>query len=135
MNQIGRADGPFNGYARALYEALTGERIEVQFAELQLPESGERAQSAPTGTELSVSTFPNPVQHGQFNIVISGMAETGALKSELFDLNGRRATSKTILTEGAFTMDISDLPSGVYFLKVSNPDHALLYQTKVVIFN
>jgi hypothetical protein len=133
LGQIGRSDGPFTGYARSLYEVLTGERIQVNFAELQEPGSGDREQVAKTETELSVSTFPNPVQNGQLRIVVYGMAATSTLRSELFDLNGRLSSYKLILTDGAIVMDVSNLPSGVYFLKVSNSDNNIQYQTKVVI--
>lgn len=134
LAQIGRTDGPYNGYARALYEVLTAERIEVEFAELEEPGVGERGQTN-SNTELTVSTFPNPVQKGKLNIFVSGLTTTNTLRGELFDLRGRQSAYQPIATDGTFSMDVGSLPSGVYFLKVSNPDNEVLYQTKVVIIN
>lgn len=134
LEQIGRADGSLNGYARSLYEVLTGERIEVNFAEPEGSGGGERGQNAGWREDLTVSTFPNPVRNGRLSIAVSGITSTGTLRSELFDLSGRQSAYQSIVTDGTFSMDVSSLPDGVYFLKVSNTENEVLYQTKVVIF-
>ena len=135
LEQIGRANGPYNGYARALYRVLTGERIEVTFAELEEPEAGERAIDKEIGGGLTISTFPNPVRNGKLSLFVSGLKGTTVLRSILFDARGIQSVHRSVGSNGTFSMDVENLPTGVYFLKVCNAENEVVHQTKVIILD
>ncbi|MEM6770279.1 MAG: T9SS type A sorting domain-containing protein, partial [Bacteroidota bacterium] len=65
---------------------------------------------------LGAEVFPNPVSGGHLSVTIA--KTLGAFASaELFDLTGRSVLRKAVATN-AFTLDVADLPSGIYWLKL-----------------
>ena len=134
LAQIGRAEGPYTGYARSLYEVLTGERIEVHFAELEEAEPREPGQSE-SKIEPTISTFPNPVLNGRLYIEVTGLSASSGLQIALFDIHGRLSAQQPTASDGTHSIDVSRLASGMYLLKVSSSGKEVLYQTKVTILN
>lgn len=135
IRQIGRSGGPLNGYARSLYEVLTGERIDVEFANLEGYESHQRNENAYEGEQMSIFAFPSPVQNGRLNITVSGGETRSVLQSTIFDSRGVQWISEFVTSDGASSLDVSSLPPGIYFFRVCDSRNEVLYQTKVVILD
>ncbi|OYT16310.1 MAG: hypothetical protein B7C24_08390 [Bacteroidetes bacterium 4572_77] len=72
----------------------------------------------------TIAAFPNPSQ-GILQVQMEGASEL-----VIFDQTAK-AVRKTTLEEGVNTLDLSDLPNGVYFLKFKLEDHISL--RKIVI--
>ena len=71
LYSIGTTEGALNGYARSLYEVLTGERIEI---EIPIDWRGsEEITSSWIPTKVSV--FPNPLIDDYFQITIENLGD------------------------------------------------------------
>lgn len=71
-----------------------------------------------------IKVFPNPVK-SNLNVEISGNTESIAL--DLFDVSGKLVMQKSITNE-AISMQIKNLPRGIYFLKVSSSEKTGTYK-------
>jgi hypothetical protein len=130
---VGTSSGSFNGYARSLYEVLTGERIEVE-----IPEVGteERSAVTPSDHDLpAILAYPNPSGNGYFNLQIGRLPQDVTYSASLVDATGRILESITIDTEGAYRIGGEQFTSGVYFLTVKDNSGNSLLQSKLVILN
>ncbi len=69
--------------------------------------------------EISLDLFPNPVAN-ELNVKLSQSIDMPA-HIQLFDQSGKLFYNKdTELLSGQFSINVSDFPSGKYFLKMSN---------------
>lgn len=75
----------------------------------------------------SIKIFPNPATN-ELTIVFSELAELSA-KVELFSIHGKTIITETIYIEQN-KIDISSLPSGLYFITISTPKHT--YTRKIL---
>jgi hypothetical protein len=74
---------------------------------------------------LEVSAFPNPFRD-QVNITLDGLE--GVTTVEVYSINGQQVAITSSWNSGNQTLDLSDLPSGVYVLKVSNGEGLFIDQ-------
>ncbi|MCR4829773.1 MAG: fibronectin type III domain-containing protein [Bacteroidales bacterium] len=67
---------------------------------------------------LNVNIYPNPTSNST-NITLSGV--TGEVTIAIIDMNGRTVRSSTMSCDGdcATTIEVSDLASGAYFVRIS----------------
>ena len=81
----------------------------------------------------SIKLFPNPAD--QFLIVELDNLSGREIIMEIFDLNGKQvisAVEKQIINDNALSVDISDLPAGIFVVKLIVG--AEVYVGKVEIF-
>jgi hypothetical protein len=70
------------------------------------------------GTEgASFSLYPNPT-NGNFTMVQKGQKVYGNVKVEVFNINGVRVLSETMIGEKQRDFRFYDMPVGIYFVKV-----------------
>ncbi len=72
-----------------------------------------------------VSIFPNPVKTN-LNVVISNNTEAIAL--DLFDVSGKLISQKRITNEENMFLQMKNMSSGIYFLKVSSSEKSGTYK-------
>ncbi len=68
------------------------------------------------GNALEATVYPNPV--GSFVTVSFGMLITSDILTSLYDIQGRDITTTNIGPTQSFQLDMSQLASGTYVLKV-----------------
>ncbi|MCR4829774.1 MAG: fibronectin type III domain-containing protein [Bacteroidales bacterium] len=70
---------------------------------------------------LNVNIYPNPASNST-NITLSGV--TGEVTIAIIDMNGRTVRSSTMSCDGdcATTIEVSDLASGAYFVRISGEE-------------
>ncbi|MCI1189332.1 T9SS type A sorting domain-containing protein [Hymenobacter sp. DH14] len=79
----------------------------------------------------AVSVFPNPSNSGQFNLEIHG-ANTATLAVEVTNLLGQRVYTGTAKDNLRTVVDLSNLTSGIYSLKVRNGEEFTMQQISIV---
>ena len=80
--------------------------------------------------ETNFSVYPNPVTNSQFTI--TGLANGGNARIQLFDMSGKLLVNKTRSAENTMTIDIDQsLPTGVYQLQVTQ--NQMQYQSILII--
>lgn len=72
----------------------------------------------------SLSLYPNPVCN-MLNIELSGSLIENV---HLFDLQGRIVGSSMSINDVLATVDVNDIPSGVYFVQVISQDGKIFHQ-------
>lgn len=87
----------------------------------------DRPLSKPKLSSESIQVFPNPAS-GQLYIKLPSELENSWFKVELYDASGRLALQKNI-RDGQ--MDVSDLPVGIYFMKLSSKERVM--HSKILI--
>jgi cytoskeletal protein CcmA (bactofilin family) len=127
-------NGPFDGYARSLYEILTGERIEVNIPNVAArPRSESKVSDNKKNNSEGFAIYPNPSLDGIFNLSISKMPENAIFQASLQDLTGRTLQNLEIRQSGIYQIGTSQLVQGVYLLKVEDSFNTIVYQSKLVI--
>ncbi len=133
LHGVGTTDGAFNGYARALYEVLTGERIEVEIPEVVIEDRGKAVSSKIEFPLISV--YPNPSGNGLFNLQIGQLSQNATYVASLSDATGRLCHFVSMASNGTYSIGNELLPSGLYFLNVKDDSGNRLFQSKLVILN
>ncbi|MBL7730535.1 MAG: fibronectin type III domain-containing protein [Chitinophagaceae bacterium] len=87
-----------------------------------------RGEELITGTEMKVNVFPNPAKN-VLNVNIAG--NTDKKNITVFDVNGKLVISSSA-NQPTTSLDITQLSSGIYFLKVNSLDGKALYQQKFI---
>jgi hypothetical protein len=73
-------------------------------------------------SEKSVRAYPNPTT-GLLNIDLTGFDSEVSTITEVFGNMGERIFWSDNLGQSSITVDLSDRPSGIYILRISNGDH------------
>jgi Secretion system C-terminal sorting domain len=132
LYNIGVADGFSSGYARSLYEVLTGERIEVIIPEVNV--EGRSIENAKT-VQPSILVYPNPVGDGLFNVSIDHLAKGEFCEMVITDATGQIKGRYAINENGIHHFEEENLSTGIYFLNIRDHIGQSLLQTKLVITN
>jgi hypothetical protein len=130
---VGTSDGTLNGYARSIYEVLTGERIEVQVPEIIIERSDSFNNSQEKIQEIRFS--PNPVLNGVISIRGTNLISNEMCKISLMDLSGVNKHFWEFAASEKLDLNLIDVTTGIYFLKVVDSKGKILLQTKLVVFN
>lgn len=72
-----------------------------------------------------VKIFPNPVK-SYLNVEISNNSDSVAL--DLFDVSGKLILQKQMSKDDSMSLQMKNMPSGIYFLKVSSSDKTGTYK-------
>ncbi|MCX6278051.1 MAG: T9SS type A sorting domain-containing protein [Bacteroidetes bacterium] len=92
--------------------------------------SGEIAGADPIQpTGFSFKLFPNPAS-SQVTIDIQDVAAGVKSRMELFGIRGNRISDQTITGSGSYSLSLTDIPSGVYFIRIISGDKV---QTKMLV--
>ncbi|WP_118972909.1 T9SS type A sorting domain-containing protein [Taibaiella koreensis] len=69
----------------------------------------------------SVTVFPNPSSNGRINIQVN-LAEPSDIQMGLYDISGKRINNYSLsrVRQGAYHIDLSGYPNGIYLLKISD---------------
>ena len=81
----------------------------------------QKVEAVDMADGISLSVYPNPASE-RVSIVLNGSESAEAI---LFDINGR-AVSTVTLHEGQNTVEISNLPKGVYMLRTNGAVHKII---------
>jgi hypothetical protein len=133
LYSVGTLDGPFDGYARSLYEVLTSERIEVE-----IPEVGTEERSVSLSSDVAsmdMQVYPNPSGDGIFNLSIEGLPQGNAHSTTPTDAFGRLVHKFNVSSDGVYSISSERLSPGMYFLIVRDEFGYTLFSSKLVVSN
>jgi hypothetical protein len=68
--------------------------------------------------QISVSVYPNP-SSGAFSVLVTGAANTGIQRIDVFNSNGAKVFSSTGTIKQGALIDIGSVPEGVYTVRVT----------------
>ncbi len=128
---VGTSPGPLNGYARALYEVLTGNRIEVDIPEFTV-ERSEQAQTA-MERQAHIYSYPNPVQNNQHTLVFDEPLGIQDYSATLLDATGKTLRNWQLNGKNQFVLTLENVPQGIYLLQVFDENGLSAYRTNLVI--
>ena len=125
LRNIAEKIQPKSGYARALYEELTGERI-------YLPESEEAAKLTSTKpldfNEYTI--YPNPAQNYITLDLVDDSEKTITIYNAMGDL-----VKKVETNSSREILDVIDWENGIYYVKISNNDSIEIFSSKFIIIH
>lgn len=114
-----------NKYSAKVFELRIGTSLQDEVIE----------RNAVDKTIEGVHVFPNPVEHGSFQIGIQ-MAKTGQAKVTLYNTQGKmvRSLHSGLLAEGLNNLSVQTdgLPTGVYFVHVTD-NQSLAAHEKIIV--
>jgi hypothetical protein len=90
----------------------------------------EEILSDPLSDSRMFTIYPNPTT-GVFTMQYKSEIFTGSIQVEMFDMRGNRFLSDSYPAERSHTFTLSDLPAGLYFIKVIKGD--LVESLKLII--
>jgi hypothetical protein len=78
-------------------------------------------KSSIAGQEMvaAIRVYPNPAT-GPVTIEISGKTESGMSNVDFYSLSGVKVMSKELVSPGKHSVSVSELPNGIYFLRMHN---------------
>ncbi|MCB0691912.1 MAG: T9SS type A sorting domain-containing protein [Saprospiraceae bacterium] len=129
LYSLGMKTEPLNGYARAVYELLTGEHIE-----LDIPSSRNNGQNRFATTQdrdgIEYNSYPNPVSHGVYHFYTN---TDDIYHIDIRSITGLKVYSQDNCNVKSVNIDTQDWANGVYIFTVKDKDRKPLYQTKIVV--
>jgi hypothetical protein len=84
-------------------------------------------------SEISLKVYPSPATDF-INIEITPV-DTGRLILELYNSSGVKVLNKVAVYQPVMQVNVSDIPSGIYFLKVLVPSNNQLFGVEKIIKN
>jgi|GEM_PF-1124575 len=126
LRQIGRKQGPINGYARSVYYLVTGERMELEIPDVLEPRSRKTDIE-----ERTIRCHPNPAST-ELNIAVEEI-ESRSYNYLISDTNGIMIKQGALYSNENMNLDVSLLPSGLYLLKLSDEQDEEIHLQKVII--
>jgi hypothetical protein len=84
-------------------------------------------------SEISLKVYPLPATN--FIYIEITPVDTGQLILELYNNSGVKILSKTVVNQPVLQINIRDLSSGVYFLKVLSPLQSQQFKVEKIIKN
>jgi hypothetical protein len=84
-----------------------------------------------TESEISLKVYPSPATDF-INIEITPV-DTGRLILELYNNSGVKVINKVTVYQPVMQVNIHDIPSGIYFLKVITPSNNMLFEVEKII--
>ena len=79
------------------------------------PEEPENPEEGIEELQSSIILYPNPVND---KLYVETLTQTQTLIVEIYDIYGRQQDNKTTRQQGNLSVDVTNLNSGVYFVKV-----------------
>ena len=64
---------------------------------------------------LDMTLTPNPVNKGSLKVTL-GLQNPGKVSIEIYDLHGRKLHEESFTSRNEFTVNVSDLSAGIYYL-------------------
>lgn len=127
---IGKGIDPLDGYARSIYEVITGTRIVLDLPD---PHNSVRPRSTAVAEAIvNFTVYPNPSHQHTITVAIEGMKDVSGLNISIIDIHGRLVLTESVLTF-QHTIDISDCDNGTYIITVQNEKGNIEYVDKLVI--
>lgn len=114
-------------YGDAVYSARVLLRIDPSDGGVSL-RAMKPAEVASTSDDNKISIYPNPTT-GMVNVVVDSM---DSYDLKVVDLSSKLFCSKSISTQ-QYTLDLSALENGMYFIVVSNNNSGYLRKEKLII--
>lgn len=132
LHTVGSSDEVYGGYARSLYEVLTGERIEVDIPEVH---GRSKSQASAQFAKAGMLLYPNPVRNGVFHVSIENLPAEATCRLLLTDATGALKRTFLINGNGVHSFEEHGLPSGIYGVTVMDNLGTRLYQAKLVVIH
>jgi hypothetical protein len=82
-------------------------------------------------SEISLKVYPSPATDF-INIEITPV-DTGRLILELYNTSGVKVLNKVVSIQPILQINISNIPSGAYLLKISDPSNDQLFKVGKII--
>lgn len=125
MNNFSALPDPYAAYGRVLLYHLTREKIEPP-----LPELAPRSRNNVNGVAKEIySIIPNP-SSDFIKINIENAVENALYDFEILDMTGNKVYIGSLSTQSS--IDMSRLPSGLYFVQIMK-NHVADKVQKIVI--
>ncbi len=94
---------------------------------------GSNAEAGPvvddtdsTNTELAITTYPNPFTN-EINIAATNRSDIMGKSFKLYDVAGKVMVAQIIQSQKT-TLQLGNLPSGIYFLKIEGSKNPKVYK-------
>jgi hypothetical protein len=117
LRSIGEKIEPLNGYARAIYERVTGERIYLPFRGAN--DITPRESNDEKGNLEIINIYPNPASdHLKIDL---GVGFTGNII--ITNTTGEDIYNNQV-SDASFHIDVSEWMSGIYFLVVNSENYS-----------
>lgn len=130
LRTVGEGFEPLDGYARSIYEVITGNRIWLDVPD---PRSSVRPRSSkPSVEQITFNVYPNPTNGGDISVAIKDAEIESNYTIRLIDIYGRLVYKDTIEGDRA-NVNTATMPSGTYILSISNEQGKVEYVEKVVV--
>lgn len=88
-------------------------------------------KEALTDPEISLKVYPNPASDF-INIKVTAV-DASRLVLELYNTSGSKVLSNIVIDQPVLQVNIKDIPSGIYYLKLSVPDQEKLFKIEKII--
>lgn len=133
LYSIGEKINPLSGYARSLYEVLTGERIELRVPVLR---QSKRSGNLDNDKEqIDIYSLPNPINNDRHIIYFTDEGKNSNYSIKVFDMNGRIVLEKEQINSKQYLISTSSWEKGIYFLSVSNDIGEQVYNKKLIVIH
>lgn len=115
LSKIGLSGQRYSGYARSIYQGMTGERLVIEPLPVEL--GIDRTENLAERKDNVLSIHPNPTS-GVFYVDTKGKFREGVVHIDVYNVTGELVATVTSLDVNRRAIDLSSLQNGVYFVRV-----------------
>ncbi len=113
---LGSKTIPLNGYARALFYKLTGDRIPIN---LVYGDQNVNPRETISEPKLVVKSYPSLIVDGFYNVEIMNTAPNQKLAVNIYDVSGRTIFT-TVSLNTSLKIDVTTWSKGMYIYRIEN---------------
>jgi len=129
---VGAGFEPLDGYARSIYEVITGNRIWLDIPDPHNSVRPRSQQKQEREREITYRVYPNPSNEGNILIFIDEAPQKMEYTVRMADIYGNLRKTQNF-NGNKIEMNTEDLLSGTYILSVSNDKGEVEHLEKVII--
>jgi len=129
---VGAGFEPLDGYARSIYEVITGNRIWLDIPDPHDSVRPRSQQEQESEREITYSVYPNPANEGNIVIFIDGAPPNMEYAVRMTDIYGTLRKTQNF-NGNKVKLNTEDILSGTYILSVSNDKGEIEHVEKVII--
>jgi len=127
---IGKGIAPLDGYARSIYEVITGTRVMM---DIPNPHNTIRPRSSKNSSDVvEYSIYPNPSTGQTLTLSIEGLPKFEGFSLSIIDIYGKMMLSERI-NSAQHVINTSEFANGTYVITVVNSKGEVEHVEKVIV--
>ncbi len=133
LTAIALKSDPYSGYARALYEQITGIRIYLDIPSPARNTAPRESASISIDDGLEMIIKSNPILNDNISLKLNGVSEENQYQLDVVDITGELMWSTSNQQKSTQNINTQNWNRGIYIVRITNERTGVSNNTKIVV--